>query len=481
MTLLTASRETLQKSVSRCRYLSSGQGRIDFVRRTPLSTRIYGSHSHVHSRSLSTSTATEPSGSANNNNGATRLPFSASSLGLERSFITPAVLANIRQLPEVETAWNQFPSLSSVDNLSRAALVFESYKKGGSEHLAVCALLAECQQRLADYEMTLSALGKLQELCSISTAPPAPATYATEDVVLAQAKVQWTRGEFQKAMELCDSIIRDYNDLEESFPTSNLHLASAMTGKALSQLAAMENMDNAYSVRDFFRITIKFLERHPPESNNTLPQAAAYSNNGIAEAVYAIFLQEKNNVSVPMDAALRTWYKGLQKAELSHKSNPHPTAVSKTLQANIQANLAWGVLNYEQDRSDRLSKASEYAGKALAAHDASSAPTNKEGLRRVLSVVASCYQEADQAVTTEGLFKSAIDKNTQAVGTLSLLELRDAYTGYAGLCRNWEKREGDAKKLDQKAQDIEASLPDGWKGKSGIHSALWWWTPSDFL
>ena len=76
------------------------------------------------------------------------LGFSTSSLGFEHTFIRP-VLSSIRQLPEVEAAIDQFPSLSTVDNLKRASDVFASFDKGGREHLAVQAMLAECQQRLA--------------------------------------------------------------------------------------------------------------------------------------------------------------------------------------------------------------------------------------------------------------------------------------------------------------------------------------------
>jgi hypothetical protein len=56
-------------------------------------------------------------------------------------------LASIRQLPEVEAAIDQFPSISTLDNLKRASDVFASFDKGGREHLAVQAMLAECQQR----------------------------------------------------------------------------------------------------------------------------------------------------------------------------------------------------------------------------------------------------------------------------------------------------------------------------------------------
>jgi tetratricopeptide (TPR) repeat protein len=419
------------------------------------------------------------------------LPFSVSSLGLEKTFITPT-LASIRQLPEVETAWTQFPSATSQDNLKRACDIFSSYSKGGSEHLAVMALLAECQQRLALYDKAVTTLDTLYELKQLPNAANNSATpnNSKEDMILAQAKVLWTKGDFQTSQELCESIIAEYDDLQETFPTTNLHLGAAMTGKALSQLCAMNSIDDAYSVRDYFRIALKFLERHPGSTQNTLPMAAAHANYGVAEAAYAIFLEETNNVSVPMDAALRTWFQGMQKAEgtksQAQLGSPQLSAASKTLQASLQVNMAWGVLHYEQDRSDRLSKASEYAKKALASYDDSPGGTSAAGLRRVLTIVAECYHQAGGAVTAEGLFQSATDlksnKNKASSGSLSQqLELQEAYRGYSELCRKWDKRESDAKTLLEKAHKIDEALPNGWKGKAGIYSSLWFWTPNDFL
>jgi hypothetical protein len=305
-----------------------------------------------------------------------------------------------------------------------------------------------------------------------------------DDLLLATAKVHWMNGNFKKSQEICESILSTYNDLEETFPTTNLHMAAAMTGKALSQLADMKSLDDAYSVRDYFRVAVKFLERHPP-TENSLPRATVLSNCGAAEAIYNIFLEETNDVSVPMDSALRMWFQALQKSSIvvdaqGSNTNLQILAASKFLQASIQANLAWGVLNYEQDRSDRLSKASDYAKKALSVYDTENV-LGKEGIPRVLSVLASCYHQADSAVTAEGLFQSAIDRKGLLVGTSALLQLQDAYLQYAELCRRWEKREGDARNLVEEAKAVEQCLPTNWQGKSGLHGSLWFWTPGEML
>jgi len=405
------------------------------------------------------------------------LGFSRSNLGLESSLVRP-VSASIRQLPEVEAAIDTFPSASAVDNLRRASDIFASLEKGGREHLAVQALLAECQQRLAIYDEAISTLEELRH--SVDSPDSSSVSNFKEDIILALAKVHWTKGNFDESKELCETIISTYDDLSESFSSTNLHLASAMTGKALSQLENMKSMDDAYSVRDFFRVAIKFLERHPP-SGNTLPQAASLSNAGVAEAIYNIYLQESNDVSVPMTPALRFLFQGLQKTAVSKSSSKHIVAASNAIEASIQANLAWGVLNFEDDRSDRLQKASEYAKTSLSFYN-SEGVIRKEGLSWVLSVVASCYHQAGSAVTAEGLFQSAINKNGLPTDTLTMIQLRDAHKGYAKLCKQWENRESDAKNLDRDADIIDASLPPNWQGRSsGIHGSLWFWTPGELI
>ena len=81
-------------------------------------------------------------------------------------------------------------------------------------------------------------------------------------------------------------------------------------------------------------------------------------------------------------------------------------------------------------------------------------------------------------MTAEGLFQSALGQPVHS--PLQGLERRDCLTRYADLCREWEKRESEADKLRQKADNVEASLPAGWRGKSHIHSSLWFWTPTLF-
>ena len=428
------------------------------------------------------STQTSFNSSTPSNDGATSVPFTFASLGLERNFVLPS-LHSIRKLPEVEKALVSFPSLSSVEEISRAIQVFDAINGATSERLAVRALLAECYQRLAVYDKALDVIDGFDD--TMTNPPPNQnLTHAAEDIVLARAKALWTSGEFDEALRLCESIIQQYNDFEESFPGTNLHMASAMTGKALCQLASMNTMDDAYSVRDYFRITSKFLERHP--STTGVPEAAALNNRGVAEAVYALFLEEHNNVSVPMQSGLKAWFQALQKLEGGKQDS---TVSFELLKAKIQCNLAWGILNFERDKPDCISKAYEYAGKSLAIYDqlktekddSASADHYSLGLTRTLSVLASCFHRMDNAVTSEGLFQSALDnEDMRPPDTLSLLEVKAAYKGYAKLCSKWEKRESDAKRLEENSSRVEDLLPFAWKGKCAILSSLWFWTPGDF-
>ena len=417
---------------------------------------------------------------------APHLPFSFSNLGLKKNFILPT-LNSIRQLPEVENALVRLPSSASVDELSRAVQVFDSINGAHSERLAVRALLAEHEQYLAHYDKALDMLksvGELIESPHSSHTPSQQLKYSSEDVALAQAKVLWFKGEFDDALEICESMIQQYNDFEESFPATNLHMASAMSGKALCQLASMDSMDDAYSVRDYFRITIKFLQRHP--STSGFPEAVALHNCGVAEAVYAGFLEENNDVTVPLNAALKSWFQGLQRLEGTSRIGS--SVVSELLKAKIQANLAWGVLNFERDQPDYLSKASEYAGKSLAIYDKLKAELgdsvrvdhHRVGLTRTLAVLASYFYHMDNAITSEGLYQSALDKvDTRVADTFSLLEVKDAYNGYAELCSNWDKRQSDARRLEEGCQRADDLLPGRWKGKSVNYSSLWFWTPGD--
>jgi len=259
----------------------------------------------------------------------------------------------------------------------------------------------------------------------------------------------------------------------------SLHYASARTGQAITRLSSCQTLDDAFSVRDPARMVVKFLEG---QYNTPLASATAQLNFGIAEAIYAEVVSRENNVQVPLDGAMRAWRQGLtilKRHQRRGKQSKRQETLAAVLQARLKSNMAWGLLQMTNER-DYVKQASEYAGEALQVYDKmTSEPSEKEGLGRTLSLVATCYHKSSMAVTAEGLFQSAIDQ--PAVSPLQKLELRDTYKFYSTLCREWEKRERDADRLEQQGVDMNESLPEAWKGKSSIHSSLWFWTPNLFV
>ena len=135
---------------------------------------------------------------------------------------------------------------------------------------------------------------------------------------------------------------------------------------------------------------------------------------------------------------------------------------------------------------------------------------------RALGLVAHCYAQAGAAVTSEGLFQSALDASSSypfgqslrssnsnvvvaaddsgkgiAVSSPNLaLIARDVRLWYAMLCNNWEKRKGDANRLLADAQTIDEDMifqgysssqaDEKKKPISGMASSLWLFNPVDF-
>ena len=128
-----------------------------------------------------------------------------------------------------------------------------------------------------------------------------------------------------------------------------------------------------------------------------------------------------------------------------------------SLEARLQANMAWGLLEMTDGEpdDDLVQQASEFAHKSLGVYDEREKKISSDSTallhlgrwHRTLGIVAQCYQKSGEAVTSEGLYKPATDMETSRVASpLRILEHRDSLTGYSDLCREWDKREGDAKR-----------------------------------
>lgn len=315
---------------------------------------------------------------------------------------------------------------------------------------------------------------------------------------LALAKAHWLNGEFTSAQSICDLLVEDAD-------THHRQVVSR-TGQAVSRLCAVQDKDDVFSVRDPFRMVFKRLEHTPRDCHTAL--AAACLNLGVAEAVWAETVRKHNPAAmkdVPLDAAMRMWSQGLMTLQTAEQQQQWPSssrkpqnqtngAIAQTVRALLEARLhtcmAWGVMQMPHFE-DHMDDASAYAGKALAVYDNNPAlqnngdnnntnnnASNKEGLAWTLSILATCYHKSGNAVTAEGLLQTALDQPVRS--PLQRLERRDVLTRYADLCRDWDKRQTEATQLQQRAEQVDALLPPGWRGKSVIHASLWFWTPALF-
>ena len=315
---------------------------------------------------------------------------------------------------------------------------------------------------------------------------------------LARAKLSWLQGDFESTLQLCDNLLQSNNHHHHHA----LITASARTGQAVARLLQATTLDDIFSVRDPFRMTVKLLERTTTmslssSSSSSIALAAAHLNLGIAEAVYAhILAQERPGTDVPLDAALRNWNHALtllkqQQRRRGSKSQQQGNGTLLTirlLQARLQANMAWGLLQMPRER-DHVKRASEFAAESLQTLDAivdvasddqnksNHGSNRKTALGRTLGLVAQCYHKSGGAVTAEGLFQSALDDTRSAKSPLDKLIRRDVLTGYGELCNDWENREADGERWMKQAAQVDASLPASWLGKPGICSSLWFWLP----
>jgi tetratricopeptide (TPR) repeat protein len=376
-----------------------------------------------------------------------------------------------------------------LEELKRAADIFKSFAEGGDEHQATLALLAEAQNRTGRYPAAAETLRQLEAFH-----PPSATDPASTGLLLARAKVLWYNGDAKDAKYVCEAVLELDHEDGRIDGLNPIHAAAARTGQALSQLLlASDTLDDAFTIRDPFRMALRTLELGVGTLGSPASGAAptfysylalAHLNYGIAEAVYSRIVEKKNQVEVPIDAALRSWRQGL--TTIKRWPSHHEPALRAAVEARLLTNLSWGLLQHNGNNSDTASveRASEFAGQALKLYDLPRhSEWDKTGLGRTLSILASCYHRLGAAVTSEGLFQSAIDKDDDRgdrpdASPLRKVELAASCSRYADLCRDWDRRGGDARNLDQRAARIRGSLPPLWRSKPGICGSLWFWTPS---
>lgn len=366
-------------------------------------------------------------------------------------------LDTIQQLPEVAAAIED--PTEAINHLQRSVEVFASFSTGGNEHKAALALLAEFQSRRGLADPALTTLNDLQPLLEADDR-------SFLDVAISRVKILWLQGQFVEAKSECESLLKERN--LERFP---LHEACFRSGQALAQLCLAESLDDAFALRDPARMVVKAIE---PYQSAPLPLAVAEMNYGTAEAIYSHIVGKENQVEVPLDNAMRAWRRGLTTIKRHRKDN----LLASHIGARLEAQMAWGLLKMTEHRN-HVEQALDHAGKSLKFYDRwLTDDPEKEGLERTLALLARCYHKSSQAVTAEGLLQSALDR--KGGGPQYFLERHHIQTAYASLCRDWEKREPDADRLDNDARTTMSSLPPAWQGKIQPFAHLWFWTPNLF-
>jgi hypothetical protein len=195
-------------------------------------------------------------------------------LNLNPWFVTPH-MATISQLPEVAAALKDqdddtFNNAERITNLERAVEIFELSGRGGKEHKAALALLAQAQPP----ESAIATLLTLQE-------------FAADDqehmnISFALGKTYWYAGDVKKGFELCDSLL----EYAIGHP-SLLYVCAAKTGFGINRLMTCDNADVAFTALD----PLRFCKLRTERCSSQLQNAVVLYNFGTAEAIHITALR----------------------------------------------------------------------------------------------------------------------------------------------------------------------------------------------
>lgn len=403
------------------------------------------------------------------------------SLGLNPYLVQP-YMESITQLPEVAAVLGnkkkQQSPHNTLESLHRASDIFASFNAGGPEHVAVLALQAEVQQtQLADYQGAKATVARMQ-------------TYVNDDddddetksqaLALALTKTLWMQGDFEACVQqtgvLQQKLVTGTKDPLWMAAVDCSHVLGTLfhQGPAAAHKAAALTVD---------------MVGLPAQA-----QAVQCLNVGVVEALWGLGhdCQGDNTCATQLEIAKQTWEQGLTALHESADDTEHyNVSLRYALEGRLQSNLAFAVLEMAGRQEAQISKASEHAGESLRAFEHIHSQENNpnlpdEGWTRALSLVAQCYHRAGHAVTAEGLLQTALDETRALNSSLdsmsppSLLERQVAYRTYAALCKDWEKRQGDADRFMAQSRALTEKLPGEWKQATELYSSLWFWTPGLF-
>ena len=375
-------------------------------------------------------------------------------------------------------------------------------------------------------------------LCTLLSSSTNKATKKVYDVDILQ--IQNEKDDINN-VSLSSSIYSDPLTLQEM---NDAHTTMKMASKILLN-AFHQRKNNNTTSSSLSNVHHQQQQQQRLNSQLGLASASSFCNQGIIDLLHVIKRNQvqvstfggsissssTNSIvnRIPIDSAMNSWRKGIniidELLQNRHELDAHHEYVAKDLKAKLYCNMAWTILNISKYdgggdgdgdgdssssseggksqlslKEDELKIASEYSSLALklydeiikigVRHNLGDYESLKPIMGRALDLVATCYVKAGSAVTAEGLLQSAMDlykeeineeQSLQSTCPLNQLDARSVYVTYATLCKNWEKREADAKKNAEIALKInEENFVHGWKGVSGIYSGLSFFAVTDF-
>ena len=376
-----------------------------------------------------------------------------SSLGLRNSPVVQNALVSLQQLPDVTHALEHPFGTQAMESLHRAYEIFDHISSNGAEVQALLALTAELQ--VLRGESSVQTLEQLMTILQQSTKTN-ESSRTVSMLHLACAKSHWMQGNFVGASQLCQQVLND-NSSDTSVTVA------ARNGYALSQLLQAETMDDLFVVRDPFR----------RNALHHTKRGAAAMNFGAAQVVYGdVLSMHRPDADIPLDPALREWKQGLAWWKKNSNSNNNSNPMALLLQSQLNANMAWGLLQLQE-----IEQASKYAHDSLKLLEQQQQKVQPSlALTLPLTLLAQCYHKSGAAVTAEGLLQTSTTSVPRTL--IEKLHMRYALKAYDALCRDWDKRAGDAERLTAQADQMD--LPGAWKRKDAfVYTSLWFWMPGD--
>lgn len=458
------------------------------------------------------------------------------------SLIPEKTINTIKALPEVEQILSALENNnikrdnSLMELVDRSIQIFEHV--GDSEHKSILFIKATCLSQYSKYSDAIQVLKKI--LLMKNNDGDSKDDEESFLVKLCLLKLLWYDGSFEECLrygkELCDEADSitvsneksdEYSRLKQGCLLNAVALIQLLTCKKLEDIdvtnvmSKVESRERCNGISDDQKqglldtlTTIKsataMLECAYKTSGDSsqiqLALASSYCNQGIVAFISDVLCYEsQKSPTHNFEGATQSWKLALDildnlQMQYGDSIHVHQMAQLKVLKAQLYCNLAWITLfggSYVCGKTKlkeyELKHASEFASKAVKQCDEIMETTIDENnlrpakyvMAKALGLLASCYARAGSAVSAEGLLKSSIDlfevsSNTNNSPFLQI-DARSSHFYYSFLCKNWEKRETDAKKHEDMAMDIDSQVQSlNWRSSSAIYSGLCLFTISDF-